>query len=530
MKRNVLSRVVSFGLSVVLVLCAAPLSARADEVREIESGVAGTAKLTPAQIVALLSSGSAGELMETRPGFASPWSAGSVRREHLDGALARLNAVRRIAGLPSVALDCDYTELAQAAAYLNALKGSLGQSSDMPEGMPEDLYKKGVEGMSKSIALSSASQSSSPLSFSVDMWMNDSGSSSVDRLGNRRWLLNPTMDKTGFGAVPAKTGSGFFSAQYIYGMGGKAPDYDIIAWPASGFFPSSGIFAANQAWSVTLNPEIYAVPSRSDVTVTLTRQSDGRVWTFRGSGYTPSNSGEYFNVDTTSYGVNNCIIFRPAGISSYEGSYTVAVSGVKFLAGGPADFKYTVSFFDPEKPSGEPGTPFTDVSTGDWFYPYVKAGSELGLIYGTSPTTFSPQSKLTLAQVVAFAARTAARFNGDTDPTLNDWKAGAYDYCVVNGYISEIELPFASLDREATRLEMVRIMDPVIPKSVFSDKVSIPSGSIPDVKESDPYGTMIYRWYRAGLLNGTGSGAFSGGGTMDRSAMAAVLCRINGVG
>ena len=529
MKRSSLLKIVSLGLSLVLVLCAVPLSVRADEVRQLESGAAGAEKLTVGEIVELLSSDVSGELMKAKPGFSSPWSAGTVRDEHLEGALQRLNAVRRIAGLPSVKLDEGYTELAQAAAYLNALKGSLGQTSEMPEGMPEDLYKKGVEGTSKSIALSSASQSSSPLSFSVDMWIDDSGSSSVDRLGNRRWLLNPTMDKTGFGAVSAKTGSGYYCAQYIYGMDGKALDYDMISWPASGNFPSSGIFAADEAWSVTLNPEKYAVPSRSDVTVTLTRRSDGRLWTFKGTGYTPSNSGEYFNVDTTSYGVNNCIIFRPAGIDVYEGEYTVAVSGVKFLAGGSADFKYTVSFFDPEKPYGEV-SPFDDVSPKDWFYPYVKAGNELGLIYGTSPTTFSPQSKLTLAQVVTFAARTAARFNGDTDPTINDWKAGAYDYCVVNGYISEIELPFATLDREATRLEMVRIMDPIIPKSVFKDSVPVPSGSIPDVKESDPYGAMIYRWYRAGMLTGTGGGAFSGNSTMDRAAMAAVLCRINGVG
>ena len=526
MKKSSLSRILCLGLS--LVVCLAPVNARAASVRELKSGATSMEKLSMEDIAALLDAPSpaSGPFNETAPSYASPWSAGTLKADHLNSGLARLNALRRLAGLGPVELDDAYTRTAQAGAFLNAANGSLSHAPSRPEGMDEALYELGATGASSSnIAMATVSTDRGPIPFSVDMWMDDSDSSNVDRLGHRRWQLDPTMSKTGFGAVPSRTGSGFFSAEYVLDRGGSAPDYDIIAWPSSGYFPD-GLFSPSCAWSVTLNPEKYAAPSLSSVTVTLTRASDGRTWTFRGSGYTPSNSGEYFNVDTENYGVNNCVIFRPSGIETYEGVYTVTVSGVKYRSGGAADFKYTVEFFDPQHlPSGS-SLPFRDVKTSDWFYPYVKAGTEAGLIKGTSDVTFEPDTELTLAQVVTFAARIAARFRGDTDPTVNDWKAGAYDYCVMNGLINEAEYPYGSLEETATRLDVLRIMDPAIPASAKAEKVTVPSGSIPDVKESDPYGKLIYSWYRAGILEGASGGLFNASSPMVRSAMSAVLCRI----
>lgn len=55
-------------------------------------------------------------------------------------------------------------------------------------------------------------------------------------------------------------------------------DYDFVAWPASGYFPST-LFASGQAWNVTLDLEKYTVPELSALTVAITRRGGGKVWT-----------------------------------------------------------------------------------------------------------------------------------------------------------------------------------------------------------------------------------------------------------
>ena len=72
---------------------------------------------------------------------------------------------------------------------------------------------------------------------------------------------------------------------------------------------------------------------------------------------TSRSSDGFFNVDTSGYGVANCIIFRPDGISSYEGVYTVTIDGLKSAGGSPVDFSYQVDFFDPANLDAEPEEP-----------------------------------------------------------------------------------------------------------------------------------------------------------------------------
>ena len=46
------------------------------------------------------------------------------------------------------------------------------------------------------------------------------------------------------------------------------------------------------------------------------------------------------------------------------------------------------------------GIPFTDVKQGAWYYDAVEYVYQNGLMAGTSPTTFGPESTLTRAMVV----------------------------------------------------------------------------------------------------------------------------------
>ena len=71
--------------------------------------------------------------------------------------------------------------------------------------------------------------------------------------------------------------------------------------------------------------------------------------------------------------------------------------------------------------------PFTDVKPTAYYYKPVLWAVGQGVTAGTSPTTFSPNSKVTRAQVVTFLWR----YEGNPEPTssdnpFTDVKPGAY--------------------------------------------------------------------------------------------------------
>ncbi len=310
------------------------------------SGSLEMSKLSKAEILSLLETNSLAlpsEMFEVAPSCAAPYSPGKVKDEVILVAVNRLNALRRIAGLPAVEADSTLNENAQYGAVLLATEGvTFSHYPAQPSDMEDAFYEKALAATSSSNIYGGVS-----LSYSVDGFMDDSDSSNVDRLGHRRWQLNPTMGKIGFGyAENANARYRRYVTEKVFDRSGAGCEYDFISWPASGNFPSSQ-FEEHVAWSITLNPTKYETPVEADITVVLSRESDGAVWTFRGSNtYTASYSGEFFNVDTAGYGVSNCIIFRPDGIEVYDGVYTVQVYGLKDKSGNAVDFAYKVDFFD----------------------------------------------------------------------------------------------------------------------------------------------------------------------------------------
>ncbi|WHT48099.1 S-layer homology domain-containing protein [Sporosarcina thermotolerans] len=73
-------------------------------------------------------------------------------------------------------------------------------------------------------------------------------------------------------------------------------------------------------------------------------------------------------------------------------------------------------------------SPFSDVSSGDWFAPYVESLRVNGITSGTSPTTYSPNSFVTRGQFASFITRSEAavsvlKFVGNGKFDLVDGKA-----------------------------------------------------------------------------------------------------------
>ena len=172
---------------------------------------------------------------------------------------------------------------------------------------------------------------------------------------------------------------------------------------------------------------------------------------------------------------------------------------------------------------------FSDVPANAWYAPYVSGAAEAGLMQGTGDGRFGPGQALSLAEVVALTARLHAEKNGGTLPDSGGaWYQGAYDYGVDNGLFTPEEVPTASLTKTATRFQVVDLLDRAVP-----DGKMLPirgDVTIPDLAEDSRYGEVVYRWYRAGIIEGDQDGRFNGTFPITRGELAAIFCRLADVG
>lgn len=352
-----------------VMLAASPLSApitettrsvQTEPVRShLDSGLTSMTKLSKTEIYELLAANTnsmPANVFVNAPTY-SPYTPGQLHEDLLNATLNRLNALRKIAGLQAVALDNAMCQNAQYGAVLLA-SSNFSHFPSRPFDMPNDFFALGTSATSTSNISAGRYLTQTP-----DGFMDDSSAGNIPMVGHRRWQLNPAMGKTGFGyAEKSGTAYGRYSCEKSFDTSASVGDYNFIAWPASGNFMNNTIgFTSNTPWSVSLNPNKYAEPVKADITVTITRSSDSRSWTLNGGTTYDPSAALYMNVNNEGYGVNNCIIFRPDGITKYEGIYTVTITGLKNTSGASVDFSYQVDFFDA---SVEP-TPDPDFLLGD---------------------------------------------------------------------------------------------------------------------------------------------------------------------
>jgi hypothetical protein len=209
-----------------------------------------------------------------------------------------------------VRIDPGLADQAQHGAVLLAVS-TFSHTPPKPADMDQTFYN---------LAYASTSSSNIAAGFSSiaasikDGYMRDSDSGNIDRVGHRRWILNPPMAKTGFGYAGQSSTLQAFDASRS-----PAVDWQTVCWPATGYFPVQ-FMAGADPWSVTLNPNYWSKPAKASVKVTLRNVDDGLVWNF--SAADSNTGGRYFNVETSGYGVSNCIIFRPDGVAAYGAGTT----------------------------------------------------------------------------------------------------------------------------------------------------------------------------------------------------------------
>ena len=144
--------------------------------------------------------------------------------------------------------------------------------------------------------------------------------------------------------------------------------------------------------------------------------------------------------------------------------------------------------------------PFTDVPQSAWYYNDVKTAWELGLIDGTTATTFSPNNSLTYAEAVKLAACMHQLYmTGAVSLTNgNPWYQSYVDYAKGNGIINKDY----NWTAPATRADYIEIFANALPAEAYKVINTIADGAIPDVAMTHAKAAAIYKMYRAGIVQG----------------------------
>lgn len=486
----------------------------------LKSGDLALAKLSPEEIVTALNNAPTSmpeNIFSIEPSYEAPYSAGQLAPDALQVGLDRLNALRRLAGVPSVALAENLNRTTQHGAVLLAINGRASQQPSRPEGADDEFYHTG----SIACQFCSVIGGYSSLARVVDRLMESSNSGrNADTVGNRRWQLNPFMGKVGFGYA---SHNGSYVVEWVLDQSGEGCDHDFVSWPASGYFPTS-LFRGSTPWSISLNPEKYTSALSSDILLTLKQESDGRTWTFDShEQVSSSNSAKSLNL-SEGYGTGSCIIFHPDGIARYEGLYTVTVTGLQNVMGEPVDFGFQVEFFDPDNITVPPTAAEIAAAASDWARPEVKLALDASLVPDALQSGFTdPISRQDFcALMVRLVERSSGQdvasylsgkgltvtdpFSDTDDPTV----LSAYALGIVKGTSATTFTPTGSITRQDAATMLTRT----------GRLLGIEAGPGQSFSDADQFGAWAVEGiaYVSGLsdavsgyqvMGGTGEGRFS---------------------
>lgn len=343
-------------LAAVIAFCSADFTAFASA-----SGLTGVyvTKRTQSEIREYIAahpfSVSGGTTYSTEPDLITPYdNAGAVSSSSLTNALNALNCVRYIAGLDEVSLSSDYSQQAQMSAYISRLNQTISHYPQKPSGVSDSIYNTGSAACAKANLASGYNN----IADSIFGYIEDSDVYNIEKLGHRRWCLNPRMGKTGFGEVDK------YQSMWAFDTSNSSAKQAGVVWPAQNM--PVEYFGSDYAWSYSLGQ---VISDTSNVSVTLTRTFDKKTWNF-----SKSSADGYFNVNNEYYGEAGCVIFRPNNVSYKSGdSFTVSISGT----GLPVN--YTVDFF----------------SVGTASAPNTVAGGKPSAVTGLKATATANSVKLT---------------------------------------------------------------------------------------------------------------------------------------
>lgn len=281
-------------------------------------------------------------------------TAGRLADSTLKEGLDLINMIRKTAGLGEVTLDDAYNQYAQDGALIMKASeddpsglGGLSHNPIRVDNTSEDQNTSGHVGTRKgNIGKGHTSLTDTILNG----YMYDGDKSNIAAMGHRRWILNPTMGKVGFGQV------GEYNCMYAHDNSNPdAKIEDIVTWPAENMpvelmsyntASSDKETVHNTPWTCQLGTNYKIVPA-NELAITVTFP-DGHEYKV------PSNM-IYCNNQKYGY-TNGCITFRANDpnlfktannqFTDFGNNYSVKIDGViDSKTGEKTAIEYDVNFF-----------------------------------------------------------------------------------------------------------------------------------------------------------------------------------------
>ena len=171
----------------------------------------------------------------------------------------------------------------------------------------------------------------------------------------------------------------------------------------------------------------------------------------------------------------------------------------------------------------EPACPFTDVSKGSWYYPFVAIQSELGIVNGVGNNRYEPDGTVTYAQALKVAVEVYEKYY-DMEPgeIQGDWRdyyaQKALDYGILVN-------PREDYNEPAIRGDVILFLYRAIEKKDLAQMNVV--NAIPDVGEDSFYYDAAMTLYRAGVLQGSdAAGTANLYENITRAELATLLTRL----
>ena len=218
-----------------------------------------------------------------------------------------------------------------------------------------------------------------------------------------------------------------------------------------------------------------------------------------------------------------------------EADFTAEKAAGKRLPSGVVELIVVTAAKAEEKPAEEKPTEektgFTDVKDTDWFKADVEAAVELGLMTGTSATTFNPKGVTTRAMVVATLYRLAGSPEVTEKVAFTDVVSGSYYEAAVawaakNAIASGTSETTFEPNKAVTREQLAKFLfNYAVYQGMDAVTLSENLSSFSDQAEISAYAVSALQWaVGAELIKGS-DGKLQPAGTATRCQFAAILNR-----
>ena len=204
----------------------------------------------------------------------------------------------------------------------------------------------------------------------------------------------------------------------------------------------------------------------------------------------------------------------------------------KYVFTMPASAVTVTGSFKAETPAPV-ALPFTDVKSGNWFYPAVQYAYAQGLMTGTSATTFAPNGTMNRAMIVTVLYRLekspavtgASKF---TDVPAGQWYSDAVAWAaankIVNGYDETTFGPMNAVTREQMAAILFRYEQY---KGLENVTLEENLNRFPDQNKISAYAIPALQWaVGQKIINGNADGTLDPTGTATRAQVAQIFTNL----